>query len=434
MPGETPVPGPRKVATAFGQKVACYAITFDRNGTCTSPRSRDHLIATLAAGSVNHVILYSHGWNTVFGDAVRAYDAFLGALSAMAAAHPGILPGAFNPVVVGIHWPSTSLVPAGERTPQIAADPVAASYERETVLEAVDAGARDEAAGLIDSPDRLSKDQARRLAKLLVPSLLADTETGIAAPATDDLLAMWSEPAPQSSGGQGGFSRHGPATGQIGEVRSAGLLDTFSPRWIVRLASVLIMKDRAGVVGAGDVADLIGRILGDTDARLYLVGHSYGCKVVGTAMATAPVPRPAEAMLMLQPAINRLCFAADLGDGVPGGLRPVLERVRQPVYCTWSSHDLPLRQVFHLVARRASDLGEVRAAAISRFAALGGYGPDSLGAEATEWTMPAAPAWPGSPPAGVRVVALDGSAQIDGHGDVGNPAVMWTMLNLLGVG
>lgn len=432
MPEGTAVPGPIKVVTAFGQQVPCYAITFDNHGACTSPQSAEHLVAALAGGAASDVIVYSHGWNTVFEDAVRAYDAFLAGLSAMAAAHSQVLPVSFKPIFVGIHWPSTSLVSAGERTPQIAADPVAASHERDAALGAVDPGDRAEAAALIDRAEGLTDDQARRLAELLVPSLIVDPEIAEAGPGADDLLAMWREPASAQSSPQGGFSRHQPPDGAIEEARSAGLLDVFSPRRIVRLASVLIMKDRAGVVGANGVAGLISRVLGEANARLYLVGHSYGCKVIGTALAAANAPRRAEAMLMLQPAVSRLCFAANRGDGMAGGFRSVLERIRQPVFCTWSSHDLPLRQVFHLVARRASDLGEVRAAGVSRFAALGGFGPDGLGAEAVEWPLPLAPAWPGLPAPAVRVVALDGSSAIDGHGDVGNPAVFWTMLNLLG--
>lgn len=431
MPEGAAVAGPIKVVTAFGQQVPCYAITFDKNGVCTSPQSAAHLLAALAGGAASDVIAYSHGWNTVFDDAVRAYDAFLAGASAMATAHPHQLPAVFKPIFIGIHWPSTSLVAAGERTPRIAADPVAASHEREAVLDAVDTAHRAEAASLIDRAEGLTDDQARRLADLLVPSLTADPDMAAAAPGADDLLAMWREPGPARGGSQGGFSRHGPAAGPIEEVRPAGLFDAISPRRIVRLASVLIMKDRAGVVGANGVAALVSRILGESNARLFLVGHSYGCKVIGAALATANASRQAEAMLMLQPAVNRLCFAANRGDGVAGGFRTVLQRVRQPVFCTWSSHDFPLRQVFHLVARRATDVGEVRAAAVSRFAALGGYGPDGLGGETIEWPLPRAPSWPLAPPPTVRVMAFDGSALIDGHGDVGNPAVFWTMLNLL---
>lgn len=430
MPAGSTVPGPIKVIPAFGQQVPCYAITFDKLGTCTSPQSADHLVGVLSGGAASDVILYSHGWNNVFDDAVRAYDAFLAGISAMASAHPQGLPAGFRPIFVGIHWPSTSLVAAGEQTPQIAADPVAASYERDAVLDALDPTDRAEAAALIDHVEGLTDVQASRLAELLVPSLAADPEVAEAGLGTDDLLAMWHESSRARSGSQGGFSRHRPA-GEIDGARSAGLLDLISPRRIVRLASVLIMKDRAGIVGAKGVAALVSRILAQSAARLFLVGHSYGSKVIGTALTAASATRRAEAMLMLQPAVSRLCFAADRGDGVAGGFRHVPSLVRQPVFCTWSSHDVPLRQIFHLVARRASDLGEVRAAGVSRFAALGGYGPDGLGAETVEWPLPRSPAWPGSPGPAVRVVALDSSASISGHGDVGNSAVFWTMFNLL---
>jgi hypothetical protein len=222
-----------------------------------------------------------------------------------------------------------------------------------------------------------------------------------------------------------------PAT----EAQAAGPLTYLDPRWIVRLATVLLMKDRAGTVGANGVADLVGRILGESNARLFLVGHSYGAKVVMTALAVRQPQRQAEAALLLQPAVSRLCFAADVGGGRPGGFRAVLDRVRQPVFLTHSTKDRPLHSIFHLAVRRASDVGEVQfAGAPSRYAALGGYGPlpdGCLAGECNELGLPTTGVWPAGLVRPTKIVSFDGSAIISGHGDISRAEVYWAMLNLL---
>lgn len=92
--------------------------------------------------------------------------------------------------------------------------------------------------------------------------------------------------------------------------------------------------------------------------------------------------------------MSALCFATDVdGSGRPGGYRSGLERSRQPVLTTFSSHDVPLTRLFHWAVRRASDPGEAVIAGIpapSRYAALGGFGPQGCDADCVV-VPPAAP-------------------------------------------
>jgi hypothetical protein len=193
------------------------------------------------------------------------------------------------------------------------------------------------------------------------------------------------------------------------------------------------MKTRAGIVGRG-IANLVGRILALPAPRLYLVGHSYGAKVVMSALATRAVARPADAVMLLQPAVSHLCFAENVGDGHPGGFRAALARVRKPVFVTYSNDDIPLHRLFHLAARRKEDVGELQPlGAPSRYAALGGYGPSGCATNECVGRHFAAPpaldAVPGPP---ARIVAFDGTGIITGHGVVHGPQVMWALCSLLG--
>jgi hypothetical protein len=196
------------------------------------------------------------------------------------------------------------------------------------------------------------------------------------------------------------------------------------------------MKHRAGTVGTRGVAPVLHRILAESDAPVHLIGHSFGARLLMSAISIEPLPRPARSLLLLQPAVNRWCFAADVvGTGRTGGYRPVLDRVELPVLSTMSSHDLPLRQAFHL-AVRGSSLGEPDIAAIGdteRYGALGGYGPAGLSAAEGGSDSARAPGTPYAPPGSARIIAVDASREIDGrpaiggHGDVNNPVTWWAL-------
>ena len=96
---------------------------------------------------------------------------------------------------------------------------------------------------------------------------------------------------------------------------------------------------------------------------------------------------------------------------------------------TYSRHDFPLTKVFHWAVRRPSDLGEaVIAGAPNRYAALGGFGPSGIEGEVSR-VVAAVPPQPYAPPEpGRRVVALEASDVIAGHGEVQVPATYWMLL------
>ncbi|WP_217995911.1 alpha/beta fold hydrolase, partial [Kribbia dieselivorans] len=237
----------------------------------------------------------------------------------------------------------------------------------------------------------------------------------------------------------------GPAAGPAGGPAAAGFFEKLDPRNIIRLASVLQMKDRSGVVGYRGVGPLLDRILAAKPAdqappRVHVVGHSYGCKVALSALTalSAQPARSVRSTLLLQPALSYLALADDVPDlHRPGGYAVAKSRCDLPILATWSRHDAPLRTFFALAVRRRSDLGEQNVGAAgrdeppSKYAAMGGYGPaEESDVADTDILDPAAgtryPLDPGS-----EVLAINGTARISGHGDVTNPATSWALYNLI---
>src|SRR5262249_37236629 len=139
----------------------------------------------------------------------------------------------------------------------------------------------------------LSDADALALAKILAPLYkAADKETGEdpAPPKPEELLAGWKK-----------VGESAPTEEKLGEFRSD--LSKFDPRLIVRVATGWQMKDRAGVVGRSGVGPLLDDVLGFTPTsgtapRVHLLGHSYGAKVVLSALCTGMKPRKVNSALL----------------------------------------------------------------------------------------------------------------------------------------
>lgn len=433
-----------QIPLAGGVRAPWYVIAFDKDGGCTSPKSRDHLLRAVRNGEATHVVVFSHGWNNGWAEVQGLTGGFF---KNFAAISPPPAPGGapFRPIFVSIFWPSIALVLPEERGPQFAAASAAESDERAVAMVAAAVPARSrERVRELGARASLSEQELEELARLLAPLFARPDELGAnTKPSPRELVDHWRAAAADLGEGgpreDFGFGDEGDGAG--GGPRAAG--DGGPIDWVrlpYRIATVWQMKDRAGVVGSRGVARLVRGILdARPDVRVHLAGHSYGCRVVLSALAAEPPPsRPVESVLLLQPAVSYLGFADRLPElGVPGGYRAALERSRQPILMTFSSEDWPLHTFFHIALRRPSDIGDVQAASgvPSVYAALGGYGPGGVGGLATTESPRERGSLYSLPAGGTRIVALDGAAArkadgtpvIAGHGDV-NTLYTWWML------
>jgi hypothetical protein len=429
-----------------GRSLPLYLLRYGAGGEVLSPQTTQILEETLGAAS--DVFLFSHGWNNTFDDASRNYRQFIdGYLSqAQLATSPG--PHTVDQaVLIGVVWPSISFLMPWENGPVIAADtPVAAARTEEMrtfVTGELDLDAQARLNELLDGAARLSPEQAREAGALVLAALRSkpDPDDGSPPPSVDDLLEAWAALdqggalKPRDPDDFGDIAPVSPALAP-GEPAPAGLLGVFDPRNLLRAATVWKMKDRAGAVGAHGVGPLLRHVLAQTDARLHLIGHSFGTRVLMSALAAEPVSRPARSALLLQGAVNRWCFADKVpGLNTPGGYRPALDRVELPILSTWSTHDVALRQAFHLAVRGAS-LGEPDIAALGDtdlYGALGGYGPAGIDGLLGHAAAIRAGSTTYDLRGPTKVVMVDGSGDIDGkpaingHGDVNNPTTWWAL-------
>ncbi len=447
MPDRLP-PGPyRTVKLDDGTEAPFYIIPFDKKGRCEGPQTRQHLVDAVQNGTYTDVFLFSHGWNNDWATSVSRYEDFLKGYMNMRRRHSLPVPTPYRPLLVGIFWPSTALVfGEKEKGPSIAAagDPAvmdaAVAEERDEVREIAEQlpDADVERFYELVQKESLTQEEALDLAGIAQRLMAAGggDETPSEGPlSAEEILRVWkaasSEPETVSDEDFGTTDSGGAAGPQ-----AAGGLGFLDPRPAVRMFTVWQMKDRAGTVGSKGVGPLLRDLLAKSQARVHLIGHSYGGKVVLSAVSFGgDLPRKVRSILLLQPAVSHLSFAEKVpGTDRPGGYRVALDRVESPVLSTFSAHDVPLTKVFHLAVRRDDDLGEAKIAAAgeppSKYAALGGFGPRQAGERLLEIQH-----HPNRYELGgaTRIYGLNGSKDkvIAGHGEISNEATWWALYNLV---
>jgi hypothetical protein len=422
-----------------------WILQYDKRGASRSPETLEQARAAVRSGDFTDVFVFSHGWNNDWKAATHRYNGFVDGFIAQRADDPDR-----RALLLGIFWPSALLVMPGEREPVFAAAVGDEPREPESddladIVEELD---RDAAARVRELAARRALDErgAEELAALLAPVYRSDGpelgEDGTP-PAAPQLAESWLSgtapvaPQPPPAAAQAGGEDDddfGVVAGRQAGPQAAGLLDAFNPRNAIRAASVWLMKDRAGRVGAEAVGPLVREALVESEARVHLVGHSFGAKVALSALCSRPVARPVHSVLLLQPAVNHLCFAEAGGGQAAGGYRTALDRVERPVFSTYSAHDAPLTRFFHWALRRSGDLREPLPAAWpeppSPYAALGGFGPH--GADGDTQRIPLKePGRAYTLDPAKRLVAVDGTRSIKSHGAVSVPSTWWALRQLI---
>ena len=434
MPESLPVGPYKTLRMSDGTEVPYYIIPFDKEGRCIGPETRRHLVER--ANTYSDIFVFSHGWNNDWKVATRRYEHFIEGFMKMRQTYGLPAPAGYKPLLVGIFWPSAVLVTENEEAPAIAAagEDVPAQQEAVQELAARLPPASVERFYALSQRDVLTEAEGLELARILQPIYAeGDSEVSAAAPSAEDLLAAWKAASASVADEPEDIDDFGTTPAPAATApQAAGLLDGIRDlaRNAIRGTTVWMMKDRAGRVGAAGVAPLLQDLLSRSTARLHLIGHSYGGKVVLSALcAPDALPRKAHSMLLLQPAVSHLCFAEVVPiRNTPGGYRQALDRVSRSIFTTFSRADVPLTRLFHLAVVRPSDLGEAQIAAAGEppnwFAALGGFGPRRSGEKLIDMQLPPQEYALDN---ATRLYGLRGDATISGHGDISNAATWWAL-------
>jgi hypothetical protein len=311
-------------------------VSLTRDGRLANPRPLDALHQRL--GSVTDCFLFCHGWLSDQAEAREGAERFFGQLDA--ALRP--LGDRVVPLKVAIHWPSK---------PFANGEAEGSATRAEPSLEAF--------TGLGD----LGRRQPELLARLIPPLCEAEVPLGPEEELELDALLR----AAREGAQRGGAS--------------------LSPLYAL---SFWLMKRRAGQVGERLGRELLAPAFGALGARaprLHLIGHSFGAKLVSSAVLGGLRP---ESLVLLLAAFSAYAFAEE----VPGSKRPgfyrrvVTERmVRNRIVALRSDHDRALNHLYRSVTwgdqverapRRPGRLAHVREVVAG--SAMGAVGALGVGA------------------------------------------------------
>lgn len=458
------------------------AEVIDSDGTSASGA-----VLEAAATGVTDVFVLSHGWKGDVPRAVQQYDAWIGAMARqqsdrerMRAIEPD-----YKSLLVGLHWPS---LPWGdESSPEVLLGPAvgdtqmhADDFAAEAAMDTgrlvdlytsrlIDGGgneaAVDSVRNALTTIIRAAEEPAvaERVARGELPehlrpsyatlaSVVPDQAGPIAAPGTDHAdfdpqltVEQWIGEVPTT----GGDLLLGPLDGLAGIAKRAkdALLMP------VRQLSFWTMKRRAVVVGERGMHELLRAIQTVApDARIHLMGHSFGCIVVSSAIAgpvgedgalASRLARPVDTLFLVQGAMSLWSFSNDIPFAPDSrGFFHVLLRdpslVRGPIVTTRSAHDTAVGRFYPLGVRVVDDW--LLGVDLPRFGGIGAWGIQ--GADARDVGILAATEHYGFSAGGIfnveasRVIASGGGPS-GAHSDINHDEVahvMWqaTAASVLG--
>ena len=308
-------------------------LSLTRDGRLASPRPFDSLQQRLP--SATDCFLFCHGWLNDQAEARDSAHRFFGHLDA--ALRP--LGERVIPLRVAVHWPSKPFANGAAAGCGTRAEPP---------LE------------LLGGLGELGRCQPGLLARLIPPLCEAEVPLGPEEELELDALLR--------------LTREGTQRGGV----------TLSPLYAL---SFWFMKRRAGQVGERLGRELLApafSALGDQASRLHLIGHSFGAKLVSSAVLGGLRP---ESLVLLLAAFSAYAFAEE----VPGSKRPgfyrrvVAERmVADRIAVLRSDHDRALNRLYPSVTwgnqvdrapRRPGRLAHVReVVARSAMGAVGALG------------------------------------------------------------
>ncbi|SDJ66628.1 hypothetical protein [Variovorax sp. OV700] len=337
-------------------------------------RTTDEIIRLLKAAPVTDVFLWSHGWKGDVPAAYEQYDKWVGAFSGLPAdralmekSRPG-----FKELHVGLHWPSLAW---GDETPAVG-DSFAPqlSFTVDTLVDQY-------AVPLGDTP----------AVREALGQLFAELRTNAAALeltpkardayfALDRALALGADGTP----GEGAADRASFNPDQtvetaqdevsFGSGASGSLL---SP---LRQLTFWTMKKRASKIGELFLHGFIARLMTENPyVRVHLMGHSFGCIVMSSALAgphaTSPLPRPVASCVLVQGAMSLWAYASKIPfeDGVAGYFSRVLadSKVSGPIVTTRSKHDYAVGKLYPWAAGVANQFAYDT---LPQFGAIGAFG------------------------------------------------------------
>ena len=388
-------------------------LVFNKDAAIVDRSGFEELLAELSDGGAADVLVFAHGWNNDIADAKRLYTGLATQLRAVSDASPPAQLGTRRLALVGVFWPSKRFTDEGLIAGGSAGTgPSAVEAQLEARL--------DELKGAFDADD--ADDRLAR-AKALVPVLeddpaardefvelvrgaLGDRATSDEDDASADYDTLPGREALErlkapivtrrredSQGGAAGGAATGQRRRESDEGAARGESRTgfgAAAQRYLNLATYYQMKDRAGLIGESGLNPRLRELRERAPAaRLHLVGHSFGGRLVTAATVGAPGAPAVEpdSVTLLQAAFSHYGFAEDYEPGKNGFFRRMLSdhMTRGPVLVTHSTRDSAVGSAYPLASRLAGFAASALGDKNDRYGGIGRNGAQKTPEAITGW-------------------------------------------------
>jgi hypothetical protein len=361
-----------------------WEMRFDEDGK-PDVRQRQTLLREIPKQGIRQLLVFSHGWNNSPAMAESLYSRFFTQLTDVLRDR-GIDHGGFG--TVGIIWPSmrwADEAPPSRVGAAAAGSRGAARSDGDLVrdLKAVFTTAKqrkalDQMAQMLDRRPTGSKEIAKfhKLMQELAPRKL---------PAEDD-----GERALLTNKPEVVFGAMSSLALRRRRRAAAGVFDDLwdGAKEALRAATYWQMKERAGVIGKAGLGPLVMDIhKAAPDARIHLLGHSFGARLVSFSLAGLPskaveAASPVKSLVLLQGAFSHFAFADALPHDTKrgGALKGMANRVDGPIVVTHSRKDSAVGSAYPKASLVSRDDAAVAGARVPRWGAMGSAGAQAVGA------------------------------------------------------
>jgi hypothetical protein len=437
-----------------------WVLGFAEDGTLTSPAA-GAFVQEVADTGVRDLFVISHGWGT---SQAAADDLYASLLPMIVQAAQGV--SGLGPVgLAGIHWPSLwfpenpaqaqASAPGGDAQSSLSSIPSRpSSGDAEltgqeiaaTLRESFDESGReliDQLGALVDegvaaAASGMEPDQVQRERLAEFHSLLQQ----LVPPSTDPTFedsgerALLRTDTPESD-----YAKIAAQFGTAGtEGAAEGIGDIFRTVWngakgVLRVASYYVMKARAGQIGRAGLGPLLTSLhQAAPEARVHLIGHSFGARLVSFSLPGIPSAEqsPVASLTLIQAAFSHYAFshAQDNPFAAEGALRPYADRVHGPLVATYSTHDWAVGRWYPAASALAQQDNQANPS-VSRWGGLGADGFQAVTPLASFELLAPGTTYPLAPG---TFYGINGSAVIcdwhqssfaGAHSDIRHPEVAW---------
>ena len=427
------------IETVPGTELRYYLIAFDADGReraddpdgAMSQRALD----VLTQEPITDVFLISHGWQGDVPAAREQYNNWIGAMARCEAdlAQARQARPQFQPLLIGLHWPS---LPWGEE-------------ELGAASMSFDPAAATPVAQLIDQyAERLANtDAARAALDTIFTAALEDIAPSTLPQAVRDAYQVLDREAALFSAGEGAapgadrepFDPERAFQNAQGELVNFGWFSVGGLLSPLRQLSFWKMKDRARQFGETGgftfLRDLQRAVTAQRAVRFHLIGHSFGCMVVSEILAGpdghGTLVRPVDSVTLLQGALSLWSYCADIpvAPGQPGYFHSIIadQKVKGPIITTQSEFDTAVGRFYPLGAgvRRQVTFAPGE---LPKYGGLGTFGIRGLDAAVVDLDMlPVSNAYAFAPGKIYNLESsrfiCDGSGASGAHSDIAKPEV-----------